>query len=121
MVQGWRGSSRVPDYSAYRSLSAQFRHVGKAALEGSNPSHPRYGYHLSKREVEDLVASHPSSLSVVNSWLASHGIMDSDVARSPASDWTILRAPEQMVKIMLNTVSTASCSFYLLCNTPTFH
>ena len=40
----------------------------------SDPRHERYGAHLTKAQVEDLVAPHPDSLSLVEEWLARHDI-----------------------------------------------
>jgi hypothetical protein len=51
-------------------------------------SHHNYGQHLSKEEVEALVAPHPDALDAVDEWLEAHGIdLDQDVSRSPARDW----------------------------------
>ncbi|KAI0059677.1 subtilisin-like protein [Artomyces pyxidatus] len=42
----------------------------------SDPAHERYGAHLSKAEVEALVAPHPDSVSAVDTWLSEHGILN---------------------------------------------
>ncbi|KAI9450476.1 hypothetical protein BJY52DRAFT_1215478 [Lactarius psammicola] len=34
----------------------------------------RYGTHLSKEQVAQLVASHPDTLELINSWLEHHGV-----------------------------------------------
>lgn len=52
----------------------------------NSADHERYGDHLSKEEVEQLVAPHPQSVQRVDEWLASHGI-DVSAFRSPAQDW----------------------------------
>ncbi|KII95259.1 hypothetical protein PLICRDRAFT_208135 [Plicaturopsis crispa FD-325 SS-3] len=71
--------------------------------EVSDPLHERYGAHLSKEEVDDLVAPHPESLDAVMTWLASHGIPESSVARSSASDWITVRVPVSLAQEMLST------------------
>ncbi|KAJ7821185.1 subtilisin-like protein [Mycena olivaceomarginata] len=69
----------------------------------SDPYHERYGAHLTKEEVEELVAPHPDSVSEVNGWLSSHGIQEEDVGRSPAGDWLTIKLPVQLVEKMLDT------------------
>lgn len=73
--------------------------------EVSNPYHERYGMHLSKEEVEELVAPHPESLDIVNGWLASHGITEDDISRSPAKDWITITVPISLAEKLLDTVS----------------
>lgn len=73
--------------------------------EVSDPDHVRYGAHLSKEEVEALVAPHDESIDMVNAWLASHGIQDSDITRSPAKDWAHIKVPVSKAEDMLDTVS----------------
>ncbi|KAF5359013.1 hypothetical protein D9758_004874 [Tetrapyrgos nigripes] len=72
-------------------------------LEISDPDHYRYGQHLSKQEVEDLAAPHEASLELVNEWLASHGIQEEDLSRSPARDWVIVKVPVTLAESMLDT------------------
>ncbi|KAF7335256.1 Tripeptidyl-peptidase sed2 [Mycena sanguinolenta] len=71
--------------------------------EISDPYHERYGAHLTKEEVEDLVAPHPDSAAAVNEWLSSHGIQEEDINRSPAGDWLTIRLPVWLVEKMLDT------------------
>ncbi|KAH9062386.1 peptidase S8/S53 domain-containing protein [Lactarius vividus] len=48
--------------------------------EVSEPGHPRYRAHLTKEQVADLVAPHPETLELVNSWLEHHGISSSSLS-----------------------------------------
>lgn len=73
--------------------------------EVSDPYHERYGAHLSKEKVEALVAPHDESIELVNAWLASHGIEEADVTRSPAQDWAYITVPVHQAEEMLDTVS----------------
>ncbi|KAF7361952.1 Tripeptidyl peptidase A [Mycena venus] len=57
----------------------------------SNPYHERYGAHLTKEEIEELVAPRPESVAAVTGWLSSHGIQENDIGRSPAGDWLTIR------------------------------
>ena len=73
--------------------------------EVSDPEHPRYGQHLSKQEVETLVAPHPESIDGVDAWLVSHGLNADDFIRSPARDWVKVYVPVALAEEMLDTVS----------------
>ncbi|KAF8207886.1 tripeptidyl peptidase A [Mycena galopus ATCC 62051] len=71
--------------------------------EISDPYHERYGAHLTKEEIEELVAPHPDSVSAVDQWLSSHGIQEENIGRSPAGDWLTIRVPVSLVEKMLDT------------------
>ncbi|KAH9482489.1 Tripeptidyl-peptidase sed3 [Psilocybe cubensis] len=71
--------------------------------EISDPDHERYGQHLSKEEVEELVAPHSESLDLVNEWISSFGLTEDDLVRSPAKDWVTLKLPVSLVEKMLDT------------------
>src|SRR6266550_1828850 len=73
--------------------------------EVSDPTHARYGQHLSKEEVEDLVAPYPHSLNAVNDWLSTYGLGEDHIDRSPAKDWITITIPLSLVEEMLDTVS----------------
>ena len=78
----------------------------------------RYGEHLSKEDVDALVAPHPSSLSIVESWLTDHGIDTSDVQHSGASSWlTVVISvgeAERMLNAKYNTYFSPSTSSYVV-------
>ncbi|KAF9450673.1 subtilisin-like protein [Macrolepiota fuliginosa MF-IS2] len=80
-----------------------FKLLEQHLYEVSDPFHERYGQHLSKEEVEALVAPHQESLDSVDKWLASFGIGEGDAQRSPAKDWVKLRVPVALAEKMLNT------------------
>lgn len=90
-------------------------HVLESHLyEVSDPDHSRYGAHLSKEEVESIIAPHTESIDLVNEWLASHGFNDSTITRSPAKDWAIVTVPVYLAEKMLDTVGCACyCTFGL--------
>ncbi|ETW83671.1 serine protease S53 [Heterobasidion irregulare TC 32-1] len=71
--------------------------------EASDPDHARYGQHLSKEEVERLVAPRPESLAAVQEWLAGHGIPKSACTHSPAKDWVKVDVPVSKAEAMLDT------------------
>jgi len=70
----------------------------------SDPDHVRYGQHLSKGEVEALVAPHPESLDAVNKWLSSFGFEGDHLVRSPANDWVTITLSLEKAEEMLDTV-----------------
>ncbi|KAH8982000.1 subtilisin-like protein [Lactarius hatsudake] len=51
-----------------------------ALHEVSNPGHPRYGMHLSREQVADIVAPHPDTVQLVHSWLEHHRVTSSSVS-----------------------------------------
>ncbi|KJA29734.1 hypothetical protein HYPSUDRAFT_196076 [Hypholoma sublateritium FD-334 SS-4] len=80
-----------------------FSELERHLYEVSDPDHARYGHHLSKEEVEELVAPHPESLDTVNKWLSSLGFTDEDMVRSPAKDWITITIPLSKAEAMLDT------------------
>lgn len=71
----------------------------------------RYGAHLSKDEVEALVAPHEDSVNAVDEWLTEYGFATHDVSRSPAGDWVNIRLPVSLANEMLKTVGTNHLRF----------
>jgi tripeptidyl-peptidase-1 len=72
----------------------------------SDPFHQRYGQHLSKEEVEHLVAPNSQSIRLVDEWLTSHGLVEDVISRSPAKDWVTITIPISLAEKMLDTVRT---------------
>ncbi|KAI9439510.1 subtilisin-like protein [Lactarius indigo] len=48
--------------------------------EVSDPKHPKYGAHLSREQVADIVAPHPETVQLVHSWLDHHRILSSSIS-----------------------------------------
>ena len=71
----------------------------------SDPASPRYGQHLSKEQVEELVAPSPHGLNAVNDWLASLGFDVHGLVRSPSLDWLKVDTTVKLAEEMLNTVN----------------
>lgn len=105
---GWvKYSVPPPDHTIVLRIGLpqpNFHVLEKHLYEVSDPDHERYGAHLSKDEVEALVAPHQESVDLVNEWLQSYGIGENDVVRSPAKDWVTLKIPVILVEKMLDTV-----------------
>lgn len=85
---------------------AGFDELERHLYEVSDPSHARYGQHLSKGEVETLVAPHADSLATVTGWLKEHGLYGDDLRLSAAQDWVTVRVPVALAEAMLDTVRT---------------
>ncbi|KAH9059102.1 subtilisin-like protein [Lactarius vividus] len=83
-----------------------------AIYEVSNPNHPkhvlffasppiqvtllhsRYGSYLSKEQVSKLVAPHPYTLKLIETWLRHHGVSPSNVSTSHGDSWlTVTEVP----------------------------
>ncbi|KAG6899603.1 hypothetical protein C0993_008764 [Termitomyces sp. T159_Od127] len=105
--RGWNKDSTPPaDHKIALRIGLpqpNFNVLRTHLYEVSDPYHPRYGAYLSKEEVDALVAPHQASIDAVDDWLASHGIQNSDVSRSPAGDWVTITLPVYMVEKMLDT------------------
>ncbi|KAF8269942.1 peptidase S8/S53 domain-containing protein [Lactarius quietus] len=73
-------------------------HRGNALIDSlyevSDPGHQKYGVHLSKEEVSELVAPHQNTLKLVHSWLEHHGVPSSSISRTHGDGWlTITSVP----------------------------
>ncbi|KAF8165634.1 peptidase S8/S53 domain-containing protein [Crassisporium funariophilum] len=105
--RGWvKHSQPAPDHKIVLRIGLpqpNFHVLEKQLYEVSDPDHERYGQHLSKEEVDALVTPHPESIESVNDWLATFGIMEEDIIRSPAKDWVTLKVPVSLVEKMLDT------------------
>jgi len=106
--RGWDHIGRAPSSHIIQLRIAlpqlRFLELERHLAEISDPSHARYGAHLSKEEVEELVAPHPSSVDAVYEWLSSHGIQREACYRSPAGDWVTVHVPVARAEKMLGTV-----------------
>jgi len=105
--RGWMQGPRAPaDHTIELKIALpqpNFSVLETHLYEISDPSHHRYGQHLSKEAVEELVAPHPTSIQLVNEWLLSHGFGDGDFSRSPAKDWVSVRVSATLAEEMLDT------------------
>jgi tripeptidyl-peptidase-1 len=106
--RGWvKDIPAPPDHVIQLNIGlpqAGFSILEQHLYEVSDPFHERYGQHLTKAEVESLVAPHPHSVDAVKEWLASHGLLEDRIVRSPAGDWLSVRVPVSLAEKMLDTV-----------------
>jgi len=105
--RGWVKHSEAPaDHKIVLRIGLpqpNFHVLEQHLYEVSDPDHERYGQHLSKEEVEGLVAPHDESLDLVNEWIAGFGIVEDELVRSPAKDWITLKVPVSLAEKMLDT------------------
>lgn len=72
----------------------------------SDPSSPRWTEHLSKEEVESLIAPSPESLSLLDAYLAEHGIdveKHDGAERTAAKDWLMVPMTVAQAERFLDT------------------
>ncbi|KAH8985682.1 subtilisin-like protein [Lactarius akahatsu] len=79
----------------------------------SEPSHPRprrrYGAHLTNEQLAELIAPHPETLELVNSWLVHQGIPSSSISMTHGGDTLTLK---DVSIIQANALLNASYQLY---------
>ncbi|KAG4026264.1 hypothetical protein MFRU_043g00670 [Monilinia fructicola] len=81
----------------------QFDELERHLYEVSDPSHQRYGQHLSAQEVNDLVKPSDETHNLVHEWLQDNNIETDSVEYSPAKDWIKLTIPVENIETLLDT------------------
>ncbi|KAH9983546.1 peptidase S8/S53 domain-containing protein [Russula compacta] len=83
---------------------SRFSELERQLYEVSDPRHARYGQHLLKEQVEELVRPDPRSVEAVDAWLDEYCITgDETVQRSQAGDWVTIHVPVAVAEEMLDT------------------
>ncbi|KAF9450674.1 subtilisin-like protein [Macrolepiota fuliginosa MF-IS2] len=104
---GWQKISTAPaDHIIHLRIGlpqSNFKELERHLYEVSDPFHSRYGQHLSKAEVDALVAPPKQSHNLVDEWLTSFGLGEEDLVRSSAQDWVTVKIPISVAEKMLNT------------------
>lgn len=74
-------------------------------IEGtvSDPSHARYGQHLSAAEVNDMIRPSQATLIEIEDWLHGCGISKDNLKYSPAKDWLRVVLPVNHAEQLLDT------------------
>lgn len=81
---------------------SNFEQLERELFEVSDPSHPRYGQHLSQDDVTQLVKPSEESLELVKEWIHQHVHPDA-VEHSSASDFLTFTLPVASIEKMLDT------------------
>ncbi|KAF2101914.1 subtilisin-like protein [Rhizodiscina lignyota] len=104
---GWR---RIGPAPAHRKVSLQislrqdrFEELERHLYEVSDPSHVRYGQHLSQWDVTRLIKPSTETLDLVHAWLADHGYGAERLTYSAAKDRLKITLPISAVEKMLQT------------------
>ncbi|KAJ3491365.1 hypothetical protein NLI96_g751 [Meripilus lineatus] len=105
--KGWQLHGSVPsDRTIDMRIGLKqdrFDELVSALYEVSDPLHAKYGQHLSKEEVEALVAPHPDTVDLVDSWLAAHGVDTTSAQRDNGGSWVSVTVTIEQASRMLNT------------------
>ncbi|KAK6385774.1 hypothetical protein LTS17_001346 [Exophiala oligosperma] len=72
-------------------------------FEVSDPSHHRYGQHLSQQQVHDLVSPTDDTVNSIQDWLSENGIDSSHLQFNAARDWLTLTLPVAQIERLLDT------------------
>lgn len=105
--RGWNDVG-VPRADHTLDLKIGLRNKNFAVLERhlsevSDPAHPRYGQHLSKAEVDELVRPDAEARRLVDAWLEERGISKKQRRYSSARDWITINLPIAAVEDLLQT------------------
>ncbi|KAG1799114.1 peptidase S8/S53 domain-containing protein [Suillus variegatus] len=105
--RGWYKHAPAPKHHILELKIALSQHrfpeLEQHLWEISDPSHARYGAHLSKQETETLMAPHPETLAVASEWFTLHGLAEEEVIHSSARDWVTIHVPVGLAEEMLDT------------------
>ncbi|KAL1938728.1 hypothetical protein VTO73DRAFT_11331 [Trametes versicolor] len=74
--------------------------VVDALYKVSDPKSPQYGQHLSKSEIEKLVAPSSAAVDAVNAWLQQNSL--NGTALSPSGDWVGFEVPVGKANTLFN-------------------
>lgn len=70
-------------------------------MDISNPSHPRYGQHLKREELKELIKPHAESTSEILNWLERSGVAADDIEND--GEWINFVAPVSTAEKMMDT------------------
>ncbi|KAH9033855.1 subtilisin-like protein [Lactarius hengduanensis] len=89
--KNWESLGHPPNETAidvYLALKSEHENALVDALyQVSDPKGPKYGAHLSREQVAEVVAPHPDTLDLVSSWLKHWGIPSSSVSTALGGNW----------------------------------
>ncbi|KAH9013551.1 subtilisin-like protein [Lactarius pseudohatsudake] len=89
--KNWQSLGHPPNQTTINLHLALKSHREDAMVEAlyevSDPQHSRYGAHLSKEQVAEVVAPHPDTLEIVSSWLGHYNIPSSSISMTLGGNW----------------------------------
>jgi len=80
---------------------SNFGELERHLYEVSDPSHERYGKHLSHEEVNELIKPTDEALDLLHEWLAANGV--ASASYSPAKDWVSITIDVSTAERLLDT------------------
>ena len=98
-----RADPRQPVRLNIGLTQGRFDELERNLYEVSDPTHARYGKHLSIEEVNELIQPKDDALQAVREWLEDAGVKSEELEYSPAKDWIKLTLPMKDVEQLLNT------------------
>ncbi|KAF8074710.1 peptidase S8/S53 domain-containing protein [Lyophyllum atratum] len=106
--RGWEyHSSAPPDHTFEMRVALKQHRIDELIanlMETSDPTHPKYGKHLTLAESEAFVAPHQDSVEAVDAWLEHHGIAPENISyRTGGGNWVVLRVSVAEAERMLDT------------------
>ena len=87
----------------HEGMKSSYSFMAAADISVSNPSHARYGQHLTIDEVNRLVQPADDTLDLVLDWLHEKNIPSDLLEYSPAQDWIKVSLPVEEVEQLLDT------------------
>ncbi|XP_006462127.1 hypothetical protein AGABI2DRAFT_193429 [Agaricus bisporus var. bisporus H97] len=105
--RGWEMVSEAPSDHTFDLRigvkSSGMEQLIENLMQTSDPTHSRYGQHLSKEELHDFVQPHPDSSGAVEAWLEDFGISDDFIDRTGSGNWVTVRVSVAQAERMLGT------------------
>lgn len=95
--------SHVLDMKLALKQKAGQDEIAKHLYEISDPSHSRYGQHLTTEQVNELISPLEESIRSVGEWLRENGIHQDQYTESPARDWVSFSIPVEKAESLLDT------------------
>lgn len=107
LPKGWvKHSTPSPNQHITLRIALQqpnFHKLESELYEISDPESSRWTDHLTKEQVEELIAPHPTSITLVDDYLTSHGIDVSAAERTPAKDYVIVTVTVAQAEKLMDT------------------
>ncbi|KAI1612401.1 peptidase S8/S53 domain-containing protein [Exophiala viscosa] len=105
--RAWANLGRAPeDHLIHLTIGltqSRFAELERHLYEVSDPSHSRYGQHLSAEEVHELVKPSKDASAAVHAWLEDYGVELDQLKYSPAKDFVSVTLPVEAVEDLLDT------------------
>ncbi|CAN9260166.1 subtilisin-like protein [Alternaria alternata] len=103
--EGWREvGAPAPEHKLHFRIAVRSANrdlFERTLMEVSTPSHPRYGQHLKRDELKDLIKPRADSTASVLTWLEQSGIEARDIENK--GEWINFLAPVKRAEQMMGT------------------